>query len=109
MNIGLKMKFEKEKEKKRRNQHRPPFQPKRPIKPPRAGPLPLFSLFFFSPAALTTGARLSASPSPLSFLLPPTVHPSQRRRAIPTAPGRLPTFLSSHRSQLRQLTFPVIN
>jgi hypothetical protein len=37
MNIGLKMKFEKEKEKKR-NQHRPPFQPRRPINPLRAGP-----------------------------------------------------------------------
>jgi hypothetical protein len=99
------------KKRKKEKQRWFPFQPrwpKRPIKPPRAGPLLLFS-FSFSPAALTSGARLSASPSPLSFLLRLAIQPSRRRRAIPAAPGRLPTFLSSPRSQLRQSNPPEIN
>jgi hypothetical protein len=90
------MKFEKEKEKKRKKTAPASFQPpKRPIKPPRAGPLLLFS-FSFSPTALTSGARLSASP-PTPFLSSSSRHPTEPapphdpRRARP--PPHLP-FLS---------------
>jgi hypothetical protein len=95
MKNDLKMKFEKEKEKKKQRWF--PFQPrwpKRPIKPPRAGPLLLFS-FSFSLAALTSGARLSASPPP--FLSSSSRHPTEPapprdpRRARP--PPHIP-FLS---------------
>jgi hypothetical protein len=102
MKNGLKMEFEKEKKEETSAGH--PFSPGGPSGPSNH-PVPAhFSplLLFFFPAALTTGARLSASSSPLSFLLPPAAYPSRRRRAIPAAPGRLPTFLSSPRSQLRQ-------
>jgi hypothetical protein len=85
MKNGLKMKFEKEKEKKKTRWL--PFQPrwtKRPIKPPRAGPLLLFSISF-SPAALTTGARLSASPPPFPFFF---LSPSNRAGAAARSPPR---------------------
>jgi hypothetical protein len=104
MNIGLKMKFEKEKEKKRKeNQRRLPFSldGQAAHQASRAGPLLSSSPFFFSRGADDRSPPVILSPS-LSFLLPPAAHPGRRRRAIPTAPGRLPTFLSSPRGQLRQ-------
>jgi hypothetical protein len=107
MNFGLKMEFEKEKEKKETSTGHPfsPGGPSGPSSHPATAHFPS-SPFSFFPAALTTGARLSASPSPLSFHLPPVAYQSWRRHAIPTAPGRLPTFLSSPRSQLRQSSTP---
>jgi hypothetical protein len=106
MNIGLKMKFEKEKKKKKTSAGSLSAQmAKRPIKataPAHSSPL-LF--FFFSRSADDRGPPVSLSPS-LSFLLPPAAHPSPRRSAIPAAPGRLPTFLSSPHSQLRQSSTP---
>jgi hypothetical protein len=107
MKNGLKMKFEKEKKKNSAGflsaqtaQAAHQASPRRPTSP--------LLLFFFPRGADIRGPPVSL-PSPLSFLLPLAIQPSRRRRAIPAAPGRLPTFLSSPRSQLRQLTFPVIN
>jgi hypothetical protein len=59
------MKLKKRKKKKRKHR-RLPFQPRRPSGPSantRAGP-PLLLSFFFFPATVTPGPRLSASPSP---------------------------------------------
>jgi hypothetical protein len=106
MKNGLAMKFEKEKKKKRNSadflsaqmaQAAHQATPRRPTSP--------LLLFFFPCGANIRGPPVSL-PSPLSFLLPPAAHPSRRRRAIPAAPGRLPTFLSSPRSQLRQSNTP---
>jgi hypothetical protein len=102
MKNGLKMKFEKEKEKKE-NSAGFPFSPDGPSGPSSL-PAPAHlspSLFLFHRDADIRGPPVSL-PFPLSFLLPLATQPSRRRRAIPAAPGRLPTFLSSPRSQLRQ-------
>jgi hypothetical protein len=74
---------------------------------PRRPTLPL-PLFFF-PVALTAGARLSASPLPLPFFFTSLPSPSPRRRAIPAAPRRFPSFPPYQVGQLRQLTSPAIN
>jgi hypothetical protein len=106
MKNGLEMKFEKEKGKKRNSasflsaqmaQAAHQATPRRPTSPP---------LFFFFPRSADIRGPPVSLPSPLSFLLPPAGHPSRRRRAIPAAPGHLPTFLSSPRSQLRQSSTP---
>jgi hypothetical protein len=73
MKNGLKMKLKKKK--KKRKHRRLPFQPRRPSGPSantRAGP-PLLLSFFFFPATLTPGPRLSASPFPFPFFFLPSL------------------------------------
>jgi hypothetical protein len=108
MKNGLKMKFEKEKEKKERRNSVGFLlaqMAQAAHQASRAGPLLSSSPFLFPRGADIRGPPVSLSPS-LSFLLPIAIQPSRRRRAIPAAPGRLPTFLSSPRSQLRQSNTP---
>jgi hypothetical protein len=103
MNIGLKMKFEKEKEKKEISTGHP-FSQAAHQPSPRRPTLPL-PLFFF-PVAVTTGARLSASPPPPFLSSSPRCPPEP---APPRDPRRFPSFPPYQAGQLRQLTFPAIN
>jgi hypothetical protein len=97
MNIGLKMKFEKEKEKRNSAGFlSAQMAPAAHQATPRWPTSPL--LFFFFPRGADIRGPPVGLPSPLSFLLPLAIQSSQRRRAIPAVPGRLPTFLSSPRS-----------
>jgi hypothetical protein len=107
MKNGLKMKLKKKKKKKKtspaplsaQTAQRPVGQhPRWPTSPP---------LLFLFPRDADAWAPHVSLPFPLSFLLPSlAAQLTRRRRAIPAAPGRLPTFPSSLRSQLRQSNPP---
>jgi hypothetical protein len=100
----LKKSLKKRKEKEKKKAYLLTFSARRPSGPSipsRSGPSS--SSCSFSPRALTSGPRLSASPLPFPFFFLSPLLSRPGAAAILVAPGRPSTFPSSLRGQLRQL------